>query len=173
LELATTEIRTFYSLKNIQEIIDKEIEHYKSLVDEYNQWLGAFLREFEENYGSQEWFRKLEKTLKSRGGIRKGKSETEELGMSLEWIPFKSLVLCANKRGQAEILFEAIEEISKKIDLMVKVKSSLEDLERAGLGKNVSYITYLREGIPQKIVLHHKEDLDFEEKFKFNINLSV
>jgi hypothetical protein len=56
---------------------------------------------------------------------------------------------------------------------MVKVKSSLEDLERAGLGKNVSYITYLREGIPQKIVLHHKEDVDFEEKFMFNMNLSV
>lgn len=173
MEMPITEIRTFYSLKNIQRTIDEEIKQYKSLLDEYSQWLGSFLRDFEEIYSNQEWFRKLERTLKSRGRTRKRKSETEELGLSLEWIPFKNLMLCANERGEAEILFEAIEEINKKIDRMDKVKNTLEDLERSGLGKDVSYITYLRDGIPEKIVLRHKKDTDFAEKFKVDIDLSV
>ncbi|MEA2090434.1 MAG: hypothetical protein U9O89_06750 [Thermoproteota archaeon] len=173
METPITEIRTFYSLKDIQRTVDEEIEQYESLVDEYSQWLGSFLRDFEEIYGSQEWFKKLERTLKSRARTRKGKSETGELGLSLEWIPFKNLMLCANERGEAEILFEAIEEINKKIDRMDKVKSTLEDLERSGLGKDILYITYLRDGIPEKIVLRHKKDVDFAEKFKFNIDLSA
>jgi hypothetical protein len=52
-----TEIRTFYSLKEIRENIDVEISQYKLLLEDYTQWLGSLLRN-PQSSKSQEWVKK-------------------------------------------------------------------------------------------------------------------
>ncbi len=81
-------------------------------------------------------------------------------------------MLCADDFGEAEILFEAVEELKNKIEKLEKIKNSINDLERYGLGKEVLYITYIHDGIPEKIVFRPKED-EAAEKFEFTAELSM
>jgi hypothetical protein len=178
-ENLVTEIRSFYSLKELSEIIDEEIEQYESLMDEYSQWLGSFLRDSEATYGNEEWFKKLfnlQKALKTskKRGEEHVNSKKEKLGFSSDiWIAFKDIKLCASKQGEAEILFEAIEKINLKIAKLMKVKDSIEDLKKFGLGKDILYIAYVNDGIPEKIVLRSKGEAEFSEKFQYIAEFSV
>lgn len=170
-----TEIRTFYSLKELRESIEEQINQCKSLLDDYSQWLGTFLRN-PESAKNQEWVKKtaeLQKVLKA-GGRRGGKKGKEKkVGMSTEWVEFKEVMLCADEIGEAEILFEAIEGLKSKIDRLEKAKSSVADLERHGLGKEVLYVTYIQNGVPEKIVFKHKKGTEPAEKFRFTADFSV
>ncbi|MGB9853810.1 MAG: hypothetical protein ACPLRY_03265 [Candidatus Bathyarchaeales archaeon] len=168
-----TEIRTFYSIREIREIVEEEINQYKTLLEDYSQWLGTLLRS-PESSKNQEWARKaseLQKVLKSGG--RKGGKKEEKPTASTEWVEFKDLMLCADDFGEVEILFEAVEELKNKIDKLEKIKNALTELERYGFGKNVVYITYIRDGIPEKVAFRLKKGLETEEKFKFAADFSV
>ena len=174
LDYMGTEIRTFHSLREFEEALEEQIEIYKTLIEDYSQWLGSFLRDYEEIYGEEEWFKNLGALQKSLKIERKAKpSKKKEKGkkkggkISQIWVQFKELALCASDQGEAEILFEAIEKLKEKVDKLEKIRLVIEDLERAGLGKDIAYLTYICDGIPEKIVLKHKEGTKFEEKFKF------
>jgi hypothetical protein len=167
----TTEIRTFYSAKEIRENVEAEINQYKMLLEDYSQWLGTLLRN-PESSKNQEWTKKasdLQKIL--RTGTRKG--EKKEKLTTTEWVKFKDLMLSADDFGEVEIIFEAVEELKNKLDKLEKVKASLTELERYGLGKNMVYVTYIHDGIPEKIAVKPKRELEGEEKFKFIADFSV
>jgi len=169
-----TEIRTFYSLKEIREGIEEEINQYKLLLEDYSQWLGSLLRN-PESLKNQEMAKKaseLQKILKT-GGRGKGKKEEKKAGLSTEWVQFKDVMLCSGEIGELEILFEAIEELKNKIDKLEKVKNSIVDLERYGLGKELLYVTYIRDGVPEKIVFKQKKGTETAQKFEFTADFSV
>lgn len=169
-----TEIRTFYSLKEIRESVEEETNQCKLLLEDYSQWLGTLLRK-PESLKNQELVKKaagLRKALKA--GSRKGrKTEEKRFASSTEWVRFKDLMLCADDFGEAEMLFEAVEELKDKINRLEKVKNSVGDLERYGLGKDVLYITYIHDGVPEKIVFKPKKESEIREKFKFITDFSL
>lgn len=161
-----TEVRTFCSIKEIRQSMEQEINQHKMLLEDYSQWLGTLLRN-PESSKNQEWVKKaaqLQKLLKM-GGRKGGKKGEKKLGASSEWVRFKDLMLCSGDFGEAEILFEAVEELKDKIDKLEKAKNSVGDLERYGLGKDVLYITYIHDGVPEKIVFKPKKE-EAGEKFK-------
>jgi len=169
-----TEIRTFYSLKEVRESIEVEISQYKLLLEDYSQWLGSLLRN-PESSKNQEWMKKtaeLQKVLRT-GGRKGSKKEERKLGTSTEWVQFKDVMLCADVFGEAEILFDAIEELKNKIDKLERAKNSITDLERYGLGKELLYITYIQDGVPEKIVFKPKKGVEATEKFEFIVDFSV
>ena len=81
-------------------------------------------------------------------------------------------MLSTENHGEAQILFDAIEDIKGKVSQLEKVREDIEDLKRLGLGEDVIYIAYLREGIPEKIVLHKKSG-DYVGKFEFSTTVSL
>ena len=172
-----TEIRSFYSIKEINEALEEEIEQYKSVADEYSQWLGSFLRDSEAIQENEEWTKKMvalqKKKPKGKTKKAKKKGKTEETQTSADWIQFKEIILSASERGEAEILFEAIEEINRKIEQLEKAKDSIAQLEKSGLGKDIIYITYICDGVPEKIVLRHKKDQEFAKKFQYIADFSI
>lgn len=180
LESLTTEIRSFYSLRDMRESLEKEIAQYEAVVDEYSQWLGSFLRDMEASHSSDEWFKKLvanQKSLQAKPRTQSAKEGRGEKGkkgkVSSEWITFKDVMLSASEQGEAEILFDAIEEINRKMMQLSKVKGTIENMEKSALGKDIIYIAYIHNGIPEKIVLRHKRDKEFAEKFKFIADFSM
>lgn len=180
LECLATEIRSFYSLRDLRESIEKEIDQYMAVADEYSQWLGSFLRDMEATHGDEEWFKKLSMAQKSVKGKVKRESEkegkgkkTKKAGAYTEWVSYKGVMVSASEQGEAEILFDAVEEIDKKIEQLNKVKNIIENLEKATPGKDIIYITYIHDGVPEKIVLRHKRDKEFAEKFKFIADFSM
>ncbi|MDH5447690.1 MAG: hypothetical protein OEY24_02800 [Candidatus Bathyarchaeota archaeon] len=172
-----TEIRSFYSIKEINEALEEEIEQYKSVADEYSQWLGSFLRDSEAIQENEEWAKKMvahqKKKPKGKTKKAKKKGKTKETQTSADWIQFKEVMLNASEQGEAEILFEAIEEINRKTEQLEKAKDSIAQLEKSGLGKDITYITYICDGVPEKIVLRHKKDQEFAKKFQYIADFSI
>jgi hypothetical protein len=177
-----TEIRTFYSLREMNEIVSEQIDQYRALAEDYSQWLGSLLRSCEENHGSEDWFQKstvLQKSVRAQGKRNvearepsKGKGKGKKAESSC-WIQSAGILLCSTEQGEAEILFEAIEEINRKIQGLGKFKGAIQQIERLGLGKNVNYVTYFKDDVPEKIVLRTKQDVGTVENFKFSTNLTV
>lgn len=169
-----TEIRTFYSLKEIRENIEAEITQCGLLLEDYSEWLGTLLRN-PETVKNQEWAKKtaeLQKVLRS-GNRRGAKREEKKADTSTEWIQFKDVMLCADDLGEAEMLFEVIEELKNKISKLEKAKNSVADLERYGLGKELLYVTYIHDGVPEKIFFKPKKDVNAAQKFQFMADFSI
>ncbi len=82
-------------------------------------------------------------------------------------------MLNADNLGEAEMLFEAIEELKTKIDRLEKARSSIADLERYGLGKDLLYITYIKDGVPERLVFKPKKGTNAVEKFEFSADFSI
>ena len=174
---ASTEIRSFHSIKELSLALEEDIEQWKATVDEYSQWLGSFLRDSEVTEENSEWAKKME-TLGKGGSKRLSKKERKKgkpsrAKGSPNWVQFKHILLSASEQGEAEILFEAIEEINNKVERLEKVKDSLLHLEKSGLGKDITYIAYVSDGVPEKIVLRHKKDQEFAKKFSYVADFSI
>ena len=180
MESLGTEVRTFYSLGELQETLDEEIAQYKAIVEEYSQWLGLFLRDSGAANSDKEWYKNMsamQKAVKAKKKPQKnekkeGKNKKQE-AMTVDWIPYRDVMLCAREQGQAEIVFEAIEDINDKVDRMEKIKNTFGDLEKSGMGKDITFIAFIRDGVPEKLVLRHKKGEELAERFKFITEFSV
>ena len=171
-----TEIRYLYSLKALSENLEEEISFSKTAAEEYGQRLGSLLREKETTHGDEDWFKELsglKKAPKENKSKGKSKGKGKKKGAKSGWIQFKEIMLSKEEYGEAQILFDAIEALKSRITQLEKVYETIEDLKRLGLGENIVYITYLREGIPEKIVLNKKNGDEFGKKFEFLATISL
>jgi len=178
-----TEIRTFVSLKDIADYLLDQTGQYNCLFEDYSQWLGSLLRSCEGEHKNDDWYQKsaaLQKTLKAptkKGPEPKGsgkKSGAKGKGSDTPgWIQSGNVLLSSTEQGQVEMMFEAVEKISAKIQDLEKFKTTVQQLERLGLGKNINYIVYIEDEIPKKIVLRSKGNSADDEMFKFATEISV
>ena len=180
-----TEIQTFTSLKELTEFVGDQTSQYRAIYEDYSQWLGTLLRDFETTNKNEEWYQKsaaLQKNLRSKSkkppdararkgkkGERKGKGNEE----ASCWVQSGDIAISFSERGQAEILFEAIEKINMKIQEIEKFKLAVQQLSRLGLGTTINYIVYIEDDIPKKIVLKPKANTQGDEAFNFMTELSV
>ena len=184
MEKMGTEIHTFTSLKELTEFLTNQISQYKGLYDDYSQWLGTLLRDFETAHKNDEWYQKsaaIQKNLRSqskkpqeppnkaKNGTKnaKGKDETSC------WALSGDIAISFTEQGQTEILFEAIEKLNAKIQENEKFKVSVQQIARLGLGTTVNYIVYIEDDVPKKIVLKPKANTKGDEAFKFATELSM
>jgi hypothetical protein len=175
-----TELRTFASLKELTEFLTNQTLQYKSLFEDYSQWLGALLRDFESEHKNDDWYQKtaaLQKNLKSTTKkpsepADKGKKGSKGKEVSC-WVQSGDIEISFSEQGQTEVLFTAIEKINVKIQETDKFKVAVQQLARLGLGTTVSYIVYIEDDIPKKIVLKPKATAKGDEIFKFMTELSV
>ena len=176
-----TEIRTFASLKDITEFLTDQTLQYRSLFEDYSQWLGTLLRDFEGAHKNDEWYQKsaaLQKTLKSQSKkpaepADKGKKGAKGKEETSCWVQSGDIAISVMEQGQTEIMFEAIGKINQKIQETEKFKAAVQQLARLGLGTTVNYIVYIEDDIPKKIVLKPKANTKGDESFKFIGELSV
>jgi len=171
-----TEIRSFYSVKEIIGVLEEEIEQYQSVAAEYSQWLGTLLRDSKGNQGNEELVKKMaamQKTKPSGKTNQSKEGKSKKTSPSADWIQFKEIQLSSNEKGETEILFDAVEVLNNKIQQIEKVRKSLEELEKSGLGKEIIYVTYIHDGVPEKIVLRHKKAQELTKKFEYIADFSI
>lgn len=167
-----TEVVILRSLQDLAVQIDADISSYLSLKEEYSERLGNFLREAEEEYGDEDWYKQLSLDNLGKGGGRSKKKKGKKGGGSDEWIPFKGLQLSASVKGEAEIMFETIEAITEKLEALEEAKESIGELRNVGLGNEVDYICFVKDGVVEKIVIK-PSDADSEGKFTYNKGFTV
>ena len=155
------EIVSIRSLQKLLQQIEGDLERYKHQQEEYSERLGNFLREAEERYGDEKWFKEL-----SLENI--GKEKKKKKGKADSWVIFKSLELSSSVQGEAEIMFETLQTLTKKISELEDAKESVEELRNVGLGDEVVYNCLIRNGVITKVVL---KSVDAEEMMKFTYNV--
>ena len=179
-----TEIRQFTSIKEIVDYTSNQILQNKALFEDYSQWLGTLLRDFEKDNKDEEWYKKtaaIQKSLKSQSKQppakstsnkkakgKGGKSEAESC-----WVYSGELQISFADEAQTQILFEAIEKIKAKIQEFEKFKLAIQQLSRLGLGTSVTYLVYIQEDSPKKIVLKSRGNTKGNESFNFAAEFSV
>ena len=172
------EIMNIRSLQELITLVDGEITRYMSQKEEYSERLGNYLRESEEKYGGEDWFKQLSlgeklpkgKAKKEKKGGKKKKGKKG--GADEEWVTFQSMLLSSSVQGEAELMFEAIEAITAKIEELEEAKSSIEELRNVGLGEEVRYIVLLRDGVPRKIIIK-PTGAEAVQKFVFSRGFTV
>jgi hypothetical protein len=180
MESLSTEVRTFFSLRELREAIAEEIKQYNATTEEYSQWLGLFLRGAEAANGDKEWYKNLsamQKTIKAKKKPQKTERKQEKSkkqeASAADWTSYRDVMLSTSEKGQAEIVFEAIEEINDKIDKLERAENTFAELEKSGLGKDITFVAFIRDGVPEKLVLRHKKGEERAERFKFITEFSV
>jgi hypothetical protein len=182
-----TEIQTFTSLKGMADYIETQSGQYKSLYEDYSQWLGTILRSAEDTHKNEDWYQKsaaMQKNLKTpsakkapepKGGAKSGKAKGKggKKPASSSWIESGNILISSSEQGQIEMLFEAIDKINVKMLELDKFKASMQQLERIGLGKNTNYIVFIEDDVPKKIYLRTKNSAADLEVFKFATEFST
>ena len=174
------EIVTLRSLQTLVQQIDADIATYSLQKVDYSERLGNFLRDAEEKYGDEDWFKEFSlenitgdkpKKDDSKKKSNKKKKKKKKKGGSDSWVPFKSLELTSSVQGEAEIMFETLQVITEKLEALEESKESIDELRNVGLGNEVVYICYVKDGVISKIVLK-SVDVDEISKFTFNMGFS-
>ena len=168
------EIVTLRSLQTLVEQIEAEIASYSFKKEENSERLGNFLRDAEEKYGDEDWFKEF--SLENIGGDKPKKDDSKKRsnrkkkkkGASDSWVPFKSLELSSSVQGEAEIMFETLQAITDKLEALEESKESIDELRNVGLGNEVIYICFVKDGVISKIVL---KSVDSEDVSKFSYNM--
>jgi hypothetical protein len=177
LDFIGSEIRSFFSIKEIYLVLDEEISSFKSVSEEYSQWLGTFLRDSKGAKENAEWIKNITalQKVKSRAKTAPAKEEKNKKGQKVEddWIQYKEIKINLTEKGEAEILFEVTEELNTKLEKLERVKASLVELEKTGLGNDVVFIAYMHEGVPEKLVLRRKKETESTRKFNLNLDISL
>jgi hypothetical protein len=179
-----TEIRQFTSIKDIVDYTSNQILQNKALFEDYSQWLGTLLRDFEKDHKDEEWYKKtaaIQKTLKSQTKQPPAKSSNEKKAnrkgvkgqAESSWVYSGDLQISFADEAQTQILFEAIEKIKVKIQEFEKFKLTIQQLSRLGLGTTVSYLIFVENDSPKKIVLKSRGNVKGDESFNFAAEFSV
>jgi len=151
------------------EYVTDQINEYKSLYEDYSQWLGSLLRDSDDPGKLTALKKEMQTSAKKNPtkSVQKKPQNRSNKEQGSHWIEAGGTLLCSTEQGEAEILFEAIEEINRKTQSLEKFKSTLQQIERIGPGKSVNYITYIKDDIPGKIVIKSKITGQSDERFNF------
>jgi len=179
-----TEIRQFTSIKDIVDYTSNQISQNKALFEDYSQWLGTLLRDFEKENKDEEWYKKtlaIQKTLKSQTKQPPAKSSNEKKQKGKNgkgeaescWVYSGKLQISFANEAQTQIIFDAIEKIKTKIQEFEEFKIAIQQLSRLGLGTTVTYLIYIEDDAPKKIVLKSRSNTKGNESFKFATEFSV
>ena len=171
-----TEIRTFNKIKEFAEYLTEKTLDYQLLYEDYGQWLGNLLRTCEKTHENEEWVKRASELQKKIGSKKKTSEKKNKKGKKKKssdsvWVESDNIMISSNEQGQAEILFEVLEKINEKIQEIEKLKGTIKQLERMGLGKSTKYLVYIENEIPKKIVLQISESQ--EEPFKFSSEFTI
>ena len=166
-----TEILVFQSLQELSLQIKADIYSFLSQKEEYSEILGNFLRDAGEKHGEEDWFKQLPLDVLGRGASRgkKEKKKRKKKGKKVpdHWVLFKGMKLSSSIKGEVEIMFETIKDLTEKLDAMEEAKKAVDELKNLGLGNEVNYICFIKDGVLKKIIIK-PVDPETVEKFSFS-----
>lgn len=144
-----TGVAAFEALNELISFLDEEIRIYKELIDEFGDKLGKLLRTGD-------------------GGSMKISSSHPEKnqGARVGWSRLGELLTHRGEssKAEAEMYFESTEQLKTRLARLEQVKGTVNKLSELEPEPRVTYLVYLREGIPERVLLRRKEEV---EKFAF------
>ncbi len=148
-----TGVAIFQTLKEITDFLDEEIQIYKQMIEDYGDKLGKLLRANDSR-------------VSKHSNSSSEKNAHEQTG----WNRFGELLVHRGEssRTEAEMYFQSSDQLRTKLARLEKVKTATNKLVEAQSESGTTYVVYLREGIPERVLFRHREEVEkfvFEEEF--------
>ncbi len=149
----TGAVLTFGSLQDLTEFLDDDIERSKHTINTYNERLGLLLRTKEPKDAPK-------------------KTKTGEQGG--RWISYGRLMLYggASRRGEAELLFETVDELKARVRFLEEARQATNNLSKVGLGEAPIYMVQFKNGLPHRIGVLNPTESD-RPKLKYEAELVI
>jgi hypothetical protein len=141
LEMVET-VKTYSSVEEIAEVLDKEIADTKSN-------LGEYLRKLDEIRGLAEKSKRIRETVMRLAGMKNGPSES--LG-EMEVGSLK-IVLDANAVHQLTAIESAVRSHQERLLVLQKSREALKPLGQLGDTEGLNFMVLENEGVPERILL--------------------
>ena len=181
----SSQILIFRSLLDFTIFIKNSIDLHNSELTRYEAELGLMLRQEGDN-SNEEWAKEIKEKLKAKEkklaeGEGKGrakekkehKSKKEKRKNEKDWLSYKDVLIFAGNatKGKTDLYFGAVDELKAQIDKLRSAKEMLDQMISSGIS-NLFYLAYVRNGIPEKLVLIPQEGLE-ETKFEFKADFTT
>ncbi|OHE54787.1 MAG: hypothetical protein A3K61_05675 [Thaumarchaeota archaeon RBG_16_49_8] len=149
----TGTVLTFGSLQDLSDFLEEDIERSKRMITSYNERLGVLLRSNEPKDAPK----------KAKQGEQGGR-----------WIPYGRLMLYggASRRGEAEMLFETVDELKTRVRYLEEARQAAGNLSKVGLGEAPIYLVQFKTGLPHRVVVLNPTESD-RPKLKFEGELVI
>ena len=187
-------ISRFDSIQELQESVDKKIKELNNKIDLQSKLIGDKIREGEKNNAEElsDLKEKLnpEKSKNKKGDDKKSKNKKgddkksknkkgddkkkkSKKGQSENWIDYESLHLYngVGTRGELELYFKSLEEMKTEYERLTNTKTSLEQLMKSGIKKELAGIGYEQYDGPYELAFIKSDSK--REKFSFKSILTV
>lgn len=184
-------ISRFESITELQELVDKKIKDLDDKIKLQSKLIGDKIREGEKNNEDElsDLKEKLnpdksknakednKKSKKAKPGDKKSKNNNQKKkskkGQSQDWIDYENLHLYngVGTRGELELYFKSLEEMKEKSERLVSTKTSLDQLIKSGIKKELSGVGFEQEDGPYELAFIKTESK--REKFAFKSILTV
>jgi hypothetical protein len=128
----------FYSRDELKRFLASLVERYRAEVQEYAERLGSLFRDDAQ--------------------AKQGKGEVQRQA-SKGWVRLGPIMINATdpEKARAEVLLQAMEEAKLRLARAQDALRALEDPQLQALPERASYLLYLRQGAPERIVVDAKE----------------
>ncbi len=182
-------ISRFESITELQGLVDKKIMELNKRIEIQSKLIGDKIREGEKNNVEElsDLKEKLnpdkakdkkidEKSSKSKKGKKTTNSNSKKKskkGQSQDWIDYENLHLYngIGTRGELELYFKSLEEMKEESERLTNTKTSLENLIKSGIKKELSGIGFEQQNGPFELAFIKTGGK--REKFAFKSMLTV
>jgi hypothetical protein len=146
-------VLTFGSLQDLSDFLDEEVGRSKRMITIHNERLGVLLRAGESKDNPK-------------------KIKTKESGS--RWISYGRLSLFggSSQRGEAELLFETVDELKTRAKYLEDARQAVGNLSKVGLGEMPIYLVQFKNGLPHKVVILNPTDAD-RPRLKYESELVI
>lgn len=145
-------------LKDLRSKMSSDIKSDKSLEKAANNQQNSAQENVEQSKNKKD---KNKEDKKKDKEAKKVKIDKKDKGRNKKfssegWVNYRGVSLFNGKslQGKADVYFDIINEIKITIEKLNGVKEAVSPLSNLGFGKNVSYLTYVKNGIPERLVLY-------------------
>ncbi len=138
-------LKTFYSKDGMRSYIKALIEYYQHEADRYGESLGKLIRTPQQEAASP----------KDKGARKDQKEKGGDKPLSKGWSRMGQMLVNSidPNVGITEVLFVALEEFKRRVSQTSEALKSLDGIEALGIPEGASYLLYLSDGVPSRLVI--------------------
>lgn len=179
--MITEKIKNFRTIDELQKYLDGLIGELKKRSEEFSKTVGDKMRS--NDSGNTVELQEIRQKIEGTTIDPKKKKSTKKKDQKTNWYNFDSLSIYdgIGIKGELELYFKALELIKSELEMVTKVKQTVDDLVNKDLKKDMGCILVLNHELPAEIaftspIVPHKKysfkaifDVPLEESYTIKI----
>ncbi|MFQ5761814.1 MAG: hypothetical protein ACE5PO_02150 [Candidatus Bathyarchaeia archaeon] len=161
-----TKIHIFHSINDLVKYVEDEASRWKSLHEEYSVKLGRNMR----TEGSKNESSSSVKNLPSDKKKKQKKST-----INRDWVSVEGLMVFRGDYAlaEAEILFDAVDDIRAKIENLEKSSKALKRVAEKGSMGEASILAYIKNGVLDKVAFKPTGEKSNRPRFVYSSEFNL